>query len=195
MAKKVIQKFGCWDTFFRKWLEKSSNRYFISLPGKPWVLLPSWKTEMTSLTMHREILHCCINDYNSMSIALETFPTNSSHLFQFRIWLSRWESGFLAAPTTIAEIRYPNGTKSPDDFYPINSIFTCIGDGYPPPTVAWIDGNTNSVIGQQRQRSVSWMATAPGAYNLTCAAKNTLATNTTYNATIIYVEGKQFYSI
>ena len=98
----------------------------------------------------------------------------------------------------MAKIKYPNGTKTPDNVYPPNSVFTCFGDGYPPPTVAWLDGNStsNNVIGQQMQRSVPWSATAQGTYNLICSAKNILATNTTYNATRVIIDlgggGKHF---
>ena len=83
----------------------------------------------------------------------------------------------------MAKIKYPNGTWVVSDPYPINSVFTCIGDGYPPPNVQWMDGNTNMLIGQQQQRNVPWTAIAPGTYKMICTAKNILATNTTYNTT------------
>lgn len=91
--------------------------------------------------------------------------------------------------TKTAEIRYPNGTRSPDDVYPLNSVFTCVGDGFPPPTVEWLDGN-KKLIGGRGQGSVTWSAKQQGTYDLICSARNTLSQNTTYNAT--RVKGIQF---
>ena len=132
-----------------------------------------------------------------MSIRFQDLPKTSVQFHSVNLLQSDRNEFVLAAATKMAKIKYPNGTKTPDDVYPINSVFTCIGDGYPPPTVAWLDGTTRNMIGPEMLRSVPWSATAQGTYNLICSAKNTLATNTTYNATRVIIGqygGKQFHS-